>query len=232
MDDKCYICHENEGILKKTCINDKCTARIHSDCLQEQYKTLKKCGVCKSKIIINKKFNYIKVVNFLLEVIIFILHNYLIFTLIMGLNPLDPLDQKFNDITVINNKDIYTTNYIIIAFSIIINFVCYMNPGRNENDSLAQLYDKHGKITIILGGIIIECIICILFHTIGYNFNVINNLIINENIKFYTYQSFLIGLAYTLYVFLMTLFTIACYKITICCLPCILDPFYDEEFGS
>jgi len=86
MSDKCYICHDIEGILRKTCNNEKCSAKTHSSCLQKQYITLKKCGVCKSDIIIKRNFNCIKLLNFIFTVILFILHSYLIFTIIMGLN--------------------------------------------------------------------------------------------------------------------------------------------------
>jgi len=84
MSDKCYICYEDKGILRKTCENKKCTAKTHSPCLQKQYVTLKECGFCKSDIILNKKFNYIKLINFIGKMVkllftlsIFVLYSYL-----------------------------------------------------------------------------------------------------------------------------------------------------------
>lgn len=99
MKDKCYICHETEGILRKTCINTRCTAKTHSFCLEKQYETIKNCGFCKSNIIIKKNFNKNKLINFLISTIFLIIHSYLIFVCISG-----------NDILIF--LDIFEKNFI------------------------------------------------------------------------------------------------------------------------
>jgi len=228
MSDKCYICHEDRGILRKTCTNDKCKAKTHSLCLERQYITLKTCGFCKSDILINKKFNYGKflfeTVNLLLQVIIFVLHTYLIFTLIMGLNPLDPFDINFNDITIIERQDIYSTNYIIFAILSMFNFIIYMFSFL-EDKLLKEPNDKYGKFGFILLAAFSEITFSLIIHVIGYNVFIIFS---DVNMNFYTYKTFLIGTTSSLFILCIYLLSSVSYKYLI---PSILEPFYDKQFG-
>lgn len=234
MSDKCYICHEDEGILRKTCKNKKCTAKTHSPCLQKQYVTLKKCGVCKSDIIINRNFNYVKLIKFLFKNVnllftmsIFILHSYIIFTLIMGLNPLDHSDPKFNDITVIAKEDIYSTNYLIFGLVSVFNFIIYMSSSLFEGDKLLdELNHKYGKIGLVILLFVHEIILILTCHIIGYY---IFRIFSDFNIEFYTYKTFLVGTPFLSCTPLIVLLLFVIYKYA---LPSILEPFYDLQFGQ
>jgi hypothetical protein len=227
--DKCYICHQNEGTLRKTCKNEKCTAKTHSCCLEKQYITLKNCGICKSDIIIRKTFNCKKLKNFLFIIFSFILYSYLIFTLVMGLNPLNPFDLNFNDIKLIGKHDIYGMNYIIFFAFSLINVPFYLSPFLSifkEDKLLIELNDKYGQFGIILMLSIFEIIYILICHCIGYN--LIKRFLIEQCI-FYTYKTFFIGVAFSFCMPLVVLLLFITYKYL---LPLLVEPFCDEQFGD
>lgn len=60
----CYICFSDEGQLLRPCTNEKCSARVHADCMKKQCETTTgpiSCGICKSDvIIITKKYKFRK----------------------------------------------------------------------------------------------------------------------------------------------------------------------------
>lgn len=227
MSDKCYICHETEGILLKTCNNKKCTAKTHSYCLQKQYVTLKECGFCKSGIIINKKFNYGKLIHFIVIILNIILHSYLTFIIIMGLNPLDPIDINFNDITVITNKDIYSINYILLGIIYGFNFIMYINIDKIKQ--IEEYTNKYGSLCTILLLHILELTLFFICHVIGYNSCVIFS---KENCIFYTYKTFLDGLNMKILIESILIISFLTYKYFLPLLSLLLEPFYDEQFGQ
>ena len=48
---RCYICLETDAILKKSCNNLKCTAKVHEECLQSQVRyRIFQCGICRGDV--------------------------------------------------------------------------------------------------------------------------------------------------------------------------------------
>lgn len=237
-DDKCYICLDTEGILNKTCTNKKCNARTHSLCLRDQYVTSNKnlthkCGVCQFNIRRVKQFNSKRFLSFLFTTCIYALDFYLIFTTIMGLNPLNPFDPNFNDIKIITVNDIHSITYMVIILLTYINFVVYMSSFLFREDVLLnELNNKHGEFRFITEISVLEIMFILTCHVIGYY----SLIIFDNNTSFYTYKTFLAGLGsilFTLFIlFLSYLIHLTCKYILPCCLPWLLEPFYDEQFGE
>lgn len=230
-EDKCYICHDNEGVLRKTCGNLKCTAKTHSCCLQEQYITLKKCGFCNSNILIIKNPNHKTLSDFSLILLSFILRSYLISNFLIWLDILNPFDSVANSII------------FGLIKSVLIHFTFYMSSYLFKDEVLRKLNNKYGQINVVFWLSVCELIyilicyyiLCILtYNSIGYT--LIKN-IYEEKYTFYTYIIFFVGMAFFFYIPFVILSLIAIYKRL---LPFFLgqfleqlsELFYDEQFGE
>lgn len=145
----------------------------------------------------------------------------------MGLNPLDPFDTNFNDITVIHKNDIYSTNYIILAAISMFNFIIYMSSFLfDKYKLLKELNDKYGRFGLILLLAFSEITFSLIIHVIGYN---VFRIFSNVNMNFYTYKTFLIGTTSSLFILCIYLLLFVSYKYLI---PSLLEPFYDKQFGQ
>jgi hypothetical protein len=140
--------------------------------------------------------------------------------IIMGLNPLNPFDENFNDITVITNKDIYSTNYVIFALFSLINIMIIFNTSIND------LNNKYEKFHMVLYLAFFELTFSLISHIIGYN---IFKIFSDEKIEFYTYKTFLVGIASSL--FIIFNFSLAYLVFEYFLLP-LSEQFYDKQFGQ
>ena len=76
-DTVCYAClSDSESLVDKDlvrpCTNEKCTARIHKECLAQQLKSdIEKCGICQSPIHVNEdtEFNKTRCIMYLLKLL-------------------------------------------------------------------------------------------------------------------------------------------------------------------
>lgn len=209
-DDKCYICFDTEGILNKTCINEKCTAMTHFSCIQRQYITSKICGVCRSNIIINKNFT-----KFLFIICSIILHSYLMFIMLKGLIPLNPFNDKFNnitvitkytifsyDITAITKYTIYSYVYFILACFSLFNYFIHMDILCGNTELIQEYNYKYGEYGIIFLFSISEIIFFLICHIIGYSLCIILSY---EICDFFTIKTFSLGFIFSLTIFLILL---------------------------
>ena len=232
--DKCYICHENDGVLRKTCNNEKCTAKTHSPCLQEQYTTLKKCGFCRSNIVIKQNPNHKTLSDFSLIILSFILYSFLISHFLIWLNilnPFDPFDSVANCII-----------FEIIKL-VLINSIFYISSFLYKDSLLNKLNNKYGQSKIITWLSVcasIYMLIChftvyiLRYYGIGYT---LIRILSEEKYKIYTYIIFFVGMAFSFYMPFSILLLIATYKYLLPpfleqLLGQLLEPFCDEQFGE
>ena len=212
-DNKCYICFDTEGVLNKTCINERCTAMTHHPCLQIQSITSKKCGICRSNIIINN--NYRNSIKFLFMMCSLILHSCLMFIMLKELKPLNPLNTKFDNITIIIkhtifNYDItdiiryciYSYVYIILACFSLFNYFIHVDILCGNNELIKEYNYKYGEYGTILFFSILEIIFFLICHIIGYSLCVILSY---DNCEFITTKTFLLGVIFLFTVFLILL---------------------------
>jgi len=235
MDDKCYICHENDDILLKTCRNRKCSAKTHSSCLEGQYITLKKCGVCNSDIRVKRYFNCKKLLNFLLVTCAFVLFSYLLFTIIMGLNIFDPFNNHL--IFIDNEVNKYSCfNMLIFSTLTYINYKSYMSSFLFTKDILLkELNNRYGKCRLNLWLSFFEITYLLICHCIGY---ILNKFFYDESRTFYTSKTCLDGILFTVvtpFIMLMLFVTykyVLPYLIEQYLIEPLLKPFYDEQYGE
>lgn len=223
MKDKCYICHETEGILRKTCINTRCTAKTHSFCLEKQYETIKNCGFCKSNIVIKKNFNYKKLIECFFTIFVLITHSYLIFFMIIG--------QNHINVNVISHNQDITGHLIFLVFTFF-NWIIYMSPFNSFNNDvlLKELNNKYGRIFIISSLFILEISYILICHFIGYNLFLFFH---NDKCTVYDGRTFVIGVIFSLFSPLIILSIYIIYEyIMPWFLGPLLEPFYDEQFGD
>ncbi len=199
MNDKCYICFDNEGTLNKTCINRKCNAMTHSSCIQEQYITLKKCGLCRSNIIIQP--DIINPIKFLFMTSSFVLKTYLVFFIITGFNPFDNITYIIDYIInyIIYNIDnrtsiaiynIYSYTHVALVGFFLFNYFIHLDILHGGSESIREYNHKYGACGTILLLYILEIIISIICRVIGYS---INKILFHEIYNFHTSEIFLLG---------------------------------------
>jgi hypothetical protein len=202
MDNKCYICYDTEGILKKTCINDKCTAVTHTSCIQIQHKTLIKCGVCQSRLRYYINRTYSTIIKFL-----FLISN-LILKMSILLNSSIELKNINNNITIkyiLYDYDVTSlVNYYLFSYSYIILFLFFLFD-----------YFIHARFVLyhpnknLLSLCISETIFFILCYILGYNLC----YLFYDQCMFLTNKTFVIGLIFSLSIVCILLipYLILCY---------------------
>lgn len=209
-DNKCYICFDTEGVLNKTCTNERCTAMTHTPCLQIQSITSKKCGFCRSDIIMTRNYKkLLLIINSLL------LHLYLMFIILKQLKPLNPFNNKFNDIMVITkynvfNYDItniikysiYSYTYVILAFFSLFIYFIHIDILCGNTELIQKYNYKYGEHGTILLFFISEIIFFLICHIIGYSLCIISFF---DNCYFFTTKTFSLGFIFSLTTFLIFL---------------------------
>jgi hypothetical protein len=138
INDTCYICKDdaNTETLRKPCENNKCGASAHSSCLSKQFnitgESSFKCA-CTHKIIIRKgKFTLVpisRLCNNIFLIIILLINIWLIFTSMLGLNP---MYFSTKDLVILKNENgsIIAVNllmmFLLIAITLIYHSVMFV----------------------------------------------------------------------------------------------------------
>jgi len=229
-EDKCYICLDSAGILRRPCINDKCTIRAHSECLKKQVTNKKdKCGACNTSIVITgeRKFNLRKMINYLglvlskiLWLLFFIFHIISVIFLVYGIHP---ITLEISNITI-GDKNI---GHFSEAWSTVIIFVwtfvrlgIYIDPKFCNPKIMIQKCKNYYPIAWFI--IDITCIIIS---------QIIGSYVISGEINImFNPLTFLTGLITVIYVISTVLIL---YVSFIECHHKIRDNFYDNncEYG-
>jgi len=202
MDDKCYICYDTEGILKKTCINDKCTAVTHTSCLQIQYKTLVKCGVCQSRLNYYINRTHSNIIKFLFLISNLILKMSILLNSSIELKNLNNnITTKYilydYDITSIVNYYLFNYSYVILGLFFLFDYIIH---------ATFVLYYPNKKLISLC---ILEISFFLICYVIGYNLC----YVFYDQCMFLTNKTFVIGLVLLLSIFCILLipYLILCY---------------------
>lgn len=230
-ENKCYICLNTEGSLVRPCNNSLCTATVHPLCIEEQYKLLKQCGVCRSDIIKRNKFNkfrcfqyYYQCCLLILSILVCILSPLAFVILSLGKSP---FNIKFCTNLELNIKEISCENEapfsILISFVLSIPFMSYvyttfiMDKCNNQNSMYWSVWKPLNLFTI-------PVIYILLCHSVGY-FIIKYILDIDE---FFTYKTSLAGVVLTVIILIILILGVLIRQYYLS----IIDKFSDSEFGE
>lgn len=252
-EDKCYICFKSEGILKRLCENLTCTARVHTQCFQKYYNTLSfknkeniKC-VCKSNIIKIPKFsvnrcktNFSNIAKILYGISIFIIEFWLLFSLLLGLNPftilnekiLSPHDRVSEDVEIsigLNNFIIGVT-YIIFVVNFMFSLIHEKNGERGCCCFNWEYVIKYGSLHSMLLYCISNISFILFSHFVGYvTMNIFNITVKPEYNIYYNPLNPIIGFAS---LSILSLVGFILFFICYIFLKDFIPSFYEYDFGE
>lgn len=202
MDNKCYICYDTEGILKKTCINDKCTAVTHVSCIQIQHKTSIKCGVCQSNLnyYINRTYsNFIKFL-FLISNLILKMNILLNSSIeLKNLNSNITIKYILYDYDVTSLVNYYLFNYAYITLFLFFLFDYFIHTR------FVLYHPSKNLLSLCISEITFFMVCYVLGYKICYLFC--------DRCIFFTNKTFVIGLIFSLSIVCVALipYLILCY---------------------
>lgn len=238
MNDKCYICSE-AGILVRPCKNERCTARVHENCLAKQYEFNNKC-YCQSDIVKTTTTNF-NIENcmktYIIRLIFIILYPLTIFFLTMSNTLILVCKSKSDtqcDKGMLQGQLFYYIVFPVLIISLIFSYYCTILGEKIDSLHYIQKFQEFSlNKKIILSGIFYLMLVALIMiaHCIGYP---IINWYFDGNDELFTWRTASAG--YIIYC-LIGIIVLLFYCLANCCqylYQLTIDQFFEStiKFGT